>query len=165
MISIPRIPRLVFHLFLSLSQQLAESVCLAYIQSARGSQVALVVKNLPANAGAARDRSWSPGSGRSPGGRRGIPLQYSCLENPTDRGAWWATIFGAAKIWTLSDLARTQALVLPEEARSGQGGRGTVIPHQQGSDFSCGTSWRRRWESWPRSTWLPISAGCPPPTP
>ena len=129
------------------------------------SQVALVVKNLPANAGAARDRSSSPGSGRSPGGRRGIPLQYSCLENPTDRGALWATICGAAKIWTLSDLARTQALVLLEEAHSGQGGGGTVIPHQQGSDFSCGTSWQRHRESWPRSTRLPISAGCPPPTP
>ena len=40
---------------------------------------------------------WIPGSGRSPGGRRGNPLQYSCLENPMDRGAWWATVHGVAK--------------------------------------------------------------------
>ena len=50
-----------------------------------------MVKNLPANAG---DLSWNFGSGRSPGGGNGNPLQYSCLENPTDRGAWWATVHG-----------------------------------------------------------------------
>ena len=38
-----------------------------------------------------------PGSGRSPGGGHGNPLQYSCLENPIDRGAWWATVHGVAK--------------------------------------------------------------------
>ena len=48
----------------------------------RASQVALVVQNLPANAGDVRDMSSIPGSGRSPGGRHGNPLQYSCLENP-----------------------------------------------------------------------------------
>ena len=52
------------------------------------SQVVLVVKNLPANAGDVRDVSSIPGSGRSPGGGHGHPLQYSCLENPMDRGAW-----------------------------------------------------------------------------
>ena len=51
------------------------------------SEVAVVVKNLPANAGDARDASSIPGEGRSPGGRNGNPLQYSCLENPVDRGA------------------------------------------------------------------------------
>ena len=46
-----------------------------------------------------------PGSGRSPGEGTGNPLQYSCLENPTDRGAWWATVHGVTKSWTqLSDL-------------------------------------------------------------
>ena len=95
MISIPRIPRLVFHLFLS--QQLAESVYLAYIQPARGSQVALVVKNSPANAGDISDASSIPGSGRSPGGGHGNSLQYSCLENPMDRGAWWATVHGVTR--------------------------------------------------------------------
>ena len=49
----------------------------------------LVVKNLPANAGDIRDAGSIAGSGRSPGGGQGNPLQYSCLENPMDRGAWW----------------------------------------------------------------------------
>ena len=53
------------------------------------SLVAQTVKNLPANAG---DPSSIPASGRSPGGGNGNPLQYSCLENPTNRGAWWATV-------------------------------------------------------------------------
>ena len=50
------------------------------------SQVALVVKNLSANAGDIRDGVLIPGSGRSPGGRNGNPLQYSCWDNPTDMG-------------------------------------------------------------------------------
>ena len=53
------------------------------------SQVALVVKNPPANAGDIRDAGSIPGLGRSPGGGHGNPLQYSCLENPMDGGAWW----------------------------------------------------------------------------
>ena len=52
----------------------------------------LVVKNLPANAGGIRDTALIPGLGRSPGGGCGNPLQYSCLENPTDRGDSWATV-------------------------------------------------------------------------
>ena len=52
------------------------------------SQVVLVVKNPPANAGDLRDAGLIPGLVRSPAGRRGNPLQYSCLENPMDRGAW-----------------------------------------------------------------------------
>ena len=55
------------------------------------SQAALVIKNLPANAGDAGNTGSIPGSGRSPGGGHGNLLQYSCLENPMDRGAWWAT--------------------------------------------------------------------------
>ena len=54
--------------------------------------MALVVKNLPASVGDVRDVGSLPGSGRSPGGGHGNPLQYSCLENPMDRGAWWATV-------------------------------------------------------------------------
>ena len=57
-----------------------------------GSQVVLVVKNLPANAGAIRDSDLIPGSGRSPRGGHGNLLQYSCLGNPMDRGTWWATV-------------------------------------------------------------------------
>ena len=58
---------------------------------------AQVVKNLPARAGDIRDAASIPGSGRSPGGGHGNPLQCSCLENPTDRGAWRATTLGIAK--------------------------------------------------------------------
>ena len=50
------------------------------------------------------NRGSIPGLGRSPGGEHGNPLQYSCLENPMDRGAWWAAVHSAAKSWTpLSD--------------------------------------------------------------
>ena len=55
------------------------------------SQVVLVVKNPPANTGDIRDVGLITGSGRFPGGGHGNPLQYSCLENPMDRGAWGAT--------------------------------------------------------------------------
>ena len=64
------------------------------------SQVALVVKNLPANAGDFRDAGSIPGSGRSPGGGHGNPFQYSCLENPMDRGTWWARVHSVTKSWT-----------------------------------------------------------------
>ena len=57
-------------------------------RSSGPSQVVLVVKNLPANAGPRRDVGSVPGWGRSPGGRHSNPLQYSCLENPVYRGAW-----------------------------------------------------------------------------
>ena len=63
-------------------------------------QVALVVKDLPVNAGDVRDVSSIPGSGRFPGGAHGNPLQYSCLENPVDRGAWRATVHRAAQSGT-----------------------------------------------------------------
>ena len=58
-------------------------------------QGALVVKDLCANAGDTRDCGLIPGSGRSPGEGTGNPLEYSCLGNPLDRGAWWATVHGA----------------------------------------------------------------------
>ena len=64
------------------------------------SQVALVVKNLPANGEDIRDVGLIPGWRRSSGEGNGTPLQYSCLENPMDRGAWWATVYGVAKSWT-----------------------------------------------------------------
>ena len=61
------------------------------------SQVATVVKNSPANSGDMRDPGSIPGSGRSPGGGHGNPLQYSCLKNPVDRGALWAIVHRVAK--------------------------------------------------------------------
>ena len=70
----------------------------------RVSQVALVVKNPPANAEDVRDEGLIPGLGGSPGRGHGNPLQYSCLENPMGRGAWQATVHSAAKSRTrLSD--------------------------------------------------------------
>ena len=64
------------------------------------SQVALVVKRLPANAGDTRDKGSIPGSGRSSGGGHGNLLQYYCLQNPSDRGVWWAVVHRVAKSWT-----------------------------------------------------------------
>ena len=61
------------------------------------SHVVLEVKNLSTNIGDARDTGSIPGLGRSPIGGHGNPLQYSCLENPMDRGAWWATVHGVEK--------------------------------------------------------------------
>ena len=62
--------------------------------------MALVVKNPPANAGGVRDADSIPGSGRSPGGGHGNPLQYSFLENPMDRGAWRSMVHSVAKTQT-----------------------------------------------------------------
>ena len=59
-----------------------------------------MVNNLPANAGDIRDTGLIPGLGRSPGGRHDNPLQYSCMENPTDRGAWRAIVHRVAKSQT-----------------------------------------------------------------
>ena len=61
------------------------------------SQVAIVVKNMPANAGDLKDMGSFPGLGRSPGGGHGNPLQYSCPENPMDRGAWRAIVHRTTK--------------------------------------------------------------------
>ena len=60
----------------------------------------LVVRNLPANAGDVKETGSSPGLGRSPGGGNGNSLQYSCLENPKDTGAWQATVHGIANSQT-----------------------------------------------------------------
>ena len=64
------------------------------------SQVTLVVRNLLANAGNIREAGLIPGSGRPLGGGHSNPLQHSCLENPMDRGAWWATVHGVRKSQT-----------------------------------------------------------------
>ena len=58
-----------------------------------------MVNNWPANAGDTGGKGSIPSSD-SPGGEHGTPLQYSCLENPMDRGAWWAIVHGVAKSWT-----------------------------------------------------------------
>ena len=61
----------------------------------------LEIKSLPANAGDLRDVSSIPGMGRSPGGGDSNPLQYSCLENSMDRGAWQATVHSVAESDTI----------------------------------------------------------------
>ena len=63
------------------------------------SPVAQLVKNPPANAGDVREVGMIPGWGRFPGEGNGNPLQYSCVENPKDRGAWWG-VHGVTKSWT-----------------------------------------------------------------
>ena len=72
----------------------------ACILNRKSSQVALVVKTLPANAGDLRDVASVPGLGRSPGEGNGYPLHYSCLENPMDRGVWRATVHRVTKSQT-----------------------------------------------------------------
>ena len=76
----------------------------------RASQVVLVVKNPPANAG---DAGFIPGSGRSPGGGHGNPLQYSCLENPMDRGVWQVTFQGSHRVGLKRLRMYLQPLAIP----------------------------------------------------
>ena len=77
----------------------------------------------------AGDPGLIPGSGRCPGEGNGYPLQYSCLENPTDRGAWWATVHGVAKSWTrLSGLTHkdVRRCLIPSTGVS-DGGRQSLV--------------------------------------
>ena len=105
--------RLIYALFLSLSWNIKKKskVCMSsldfskqvnivHLYSSRmGFPGGLVVRNLPANVA---DMGLIPGLERSPGGEHGNPLQYSCLENPMHRGAWWATVNVAIKATCLS---------------------------------------------------------------
>ena len=88
-------------LTLSHAQELFEAgILILILQMWKGFRVALVVRNLPVNAGDLRDAALSPGSGRSPGRGNGNPLQYSCPENPMDRETWRATVYKVTKSWT-----------------------------------------------------------------
>ena len=78
------------------------SYIIPFIESSRTKLVALVVKNLPASSEDLRTVGSIPGQGRSRGEGHGNPLQYSCLENSMERGAWRATVPGIAKSQTLS---------------------------------------------------------------
>ena len=73
-------------------------VCVCVYRHIQASQVMLLVMNPPANAGGLRDVGVIPRSERSPGAGHGNPLWYSCLENPMDRGAWWAMLLKLQKV-------------------------------------------------------------------
>ena len=79
-----------------------------------------MVKNLPVNAGDTRDMSLIPGSGRSPGGENGNPLQYSCLENSMDRGTWQVTVPGVTKESELTELHSANILEAVLQLRLGR---------------------------------------------
>ena len=79
-------------------------------------QLALVVKSPPASAGDLRDAGLIPGSGQSTGGGHGNPLQYSYLEDPTHRGAWWATVHAVAKSPTRQKRLSTHTCCLTSAA-------------------------------------------------
>ena len=70
------------------------------IRAIGASQMVLVAKNLLASVGDVGDAGSIPGSESSSGEGNGNPLQYSCLENPMDRGTWWVTVYRVAKSWT-----------------------------------------------------------------
>ena len=74
-------------------------------------------KESACNAGATRDEGSNPGLGRSPVEGLGNPLQYSCLENPMDRGAWWATVHGVTKSWTRLKQLSMHALPAMQETQ------------------------------------------------
>ena len=81
----------------------------------------LVVKNPPVNAGDVRGVCLIAGLGRSPGGGNGNPLQYPCLENPKDRGTWWATVHGVARSWTrLKRLSTHAGMRRPWDSQTGR---------------------------------------------
>ena len=71
-----------------------------YIHTHAGFTGGSVIKNLPANIRDTGDMDWIPELGKSSRGGNGNPLQYSCLGNPMDKGAWWATVHRIANGWT-----------------------------------------------------------------
>ena len=97
------------------------SFCYVVISGVAEHPVAQLLKNLPAKA---EDLGLILGLGRSPGEGNGNPLQYSCLENPVDRGAWWATVHGVAKSWT-HRVPNTFTLIQPLEWTT------SLYPHSQ----------------------------------
>ena len=95
----------------------------------RAFQVPLVVKNLPASAGDVRDMGSIAGSGSFHGEGHGSPLQYSCLENPRDGGAWWAAICGVAQSRTrLKRLSSSSKQHVTAAAAKSLQSRPTLLP-------------------------------------
>ena len=94
-------PQIILEMSTSMSKQAL--LCAPFINfclKEENSLLALVVKNLSANVGDVKDVGSMPELGRSPGEGNGNPLQYSWLENPMDRGAWWATVHRVAELDT-----------------------------------------------------------------
>ena len=111
-----------------------------------------VVKNLPAAAG---DEDLTPGSGRSPGEGNGNPLQYSCLGNPMDRGAWWATVHGVVKSRTKPRLNHHHHPLLqtlqPTEAEGSLDMTALILTLSSISWVEqCRGDWQFRGTSWPQ---------------
>ena len=109
------------------------------------SQVALVVKNPPANVGDVRDSGSIPGLGRSPGGGHVNPLQYSCLENPMDRGSWQSMVHGVAKSQTWLKQLSTHAWFVLERCSFGSQ-REKVVVHWR--DLQLDKLMFGRWGLW-----------------
>ena len=117
------------------------------------SQVARVVKNLPANAGDIRDSGSIPGWGRSPEEGNGNPLRYSCLENPRDGGAWWAAVYGVTQ-------SRTRLKQLSSSSSSSSSSRASLVT-QMVKESACNVGdlgsisglgrfpWRKKWQPIP----------------
>ena len=91
-----------------------------------------MVKSSPENVGDLRDAGLIPGSVRSPGVGNGNPLQYSCLENPMDRGVWQAAVHGVTKSWTWLKRLSTQACTFYESHKI-KSSKGHSILSQAGS--------------------------------
>ena len=113
-----------------------------HIQLLTGFPSGSVVKNLPANAG---DLGSIPGSGRSPEEGSGNPLQYSCLGNPMDRGAWWTTVpWGCKQSNTTERLNSNWYIYRCNNMRAG-------FRHDWATSLSLFTfmHWRRKWQPTP----------------
>ena len=116
--------------------------------------MAQLVKNLPVNAGDARDLGLIPVSGRSPGEGNGNPLQYSCLDNPMDKEPWQATVQRVVKSWTqLNRLSPQVALVVKNHRRRHKtcvGSLGCEDPlEQEVATHSSTLAWKIPWTEEP----------------
>ena len=114
-------------------QQLKQKKKFRALERCKGFAGGSVIKTLPDNPGVTGDSGSIPGSGRFPGIGNGHQLQYSCWENPMDRGAWWATVHGVAESWTRLDncshmYAQRLAIIT------------SIIPNWYGSNALCQTS-------------------------
>ena len=112
--------------------------------------MAELVKNPPAKAGDTGDMSSISRLGISPGGENGNPLQYSCLENPVDKGAWQATVYSIAKSWTQLNTSTEQG----ESKMKQEKKESETVRSQAWSEGSLKRS-NERWLS--VSIWLPVT--------